>query len=100
MTAMFVPISAGLAYAGVAVDGNEGEFAVGGGNNLMARDAAFGHGGEHSATGRIDDGQTLRAFFGDEEAGLREAEGNKAHNNAEGNDCCLRFQIDLSRDTQ
>ena len=35
-------VGAGLAYAGVAVDGDEGQFAVGRGDDFMAGDAAFG----------------------------------------------------------
>ena len=70
-------VSAGLSDAGVAVDGHEGEFAVGGGYDFVARDAAFGDRGEHSAAGGINDGEALGAFFGDEKAALREPSRNK-----------------------
>ena len=63
-------IGSGAANAGVAVDGHEGELAVGGGDDFVARDAAFGHRSEDAAAGGIDDGEALGAFFGDEKARL------------------------------
>jgi hypothetical protein len=62
-------VGAGLADAGVAVDGDVGEAAVGRGDDFMAGCAAFRDRGEDSAGDGIDDGEALLAFLRDERVG-------------------------------
>ena len=70
MTAIFAAVCAGLAYAGVAVDGDEGELAVGGSDDLVTGDAAFGDRGKNGAADGINDGEALRTLLCDEQTGL------------------------------
>jgi len=63
-------VGAGLANAGIAVDGHIGEPAIGRGDNFMTCFAAFGDRGEDGACDWIDDGKALLALLRDQEAGL------------------------------
>jgi hypothetical protein len=63
-------ISAGVAYSGVAVDGDERAFAVGRGNDLVARDTVFRDGSDLLSSDGIDDAEGLVAFIGDEQKAM------------------------------
>ena len=61
------PVRSGLADAGVAVNRDKSAFAIGRGDDFVARDAILRDGGQLSSGGWVNNAQSLVAFIGDKQ---------------------------------
>ena len=74
-----VPVGAGLAHAGVAVDGHEGGAAVGGGRDFVAGYALYVDGRDLLTGGRVDHAEGVVLLIGHEQEGRAVRCGSHGH---------------------